>query len=82
MQYEYKVVPFIGRAKLKDKHGAQKVATQLQNVIDQYTAQGWEFYRVDRVQITEDPGFAAAALTGAKVATGGFDVMVFRKSKL
>ncbi|HHE72344.1 MAG TPA: DUF4177 domain-containing protein, partial [Chloroflexi bacterium] len=55
MRYQYHVVPFMGQIKA-GKEGAQNVAQQLQELINHYAEQGWEFHRIDRVQIAVQPG--------------------------
>ncbi len=76
MAYQYQVVPFIG--KIKSNQSAADVAAQLQGVITQYAAQGWEFYQIGDVNIEVQPG-CLAGLFGAKVAYMRFDQIVFRK---
>jgi hypothetical protein len=78
--YVYRVVPFIGHIKSGEKDGAHKVAAQLQQVINEGAGQGWEFYRIDRVQIAVRPG-CLASLLGAQTSYIGFDQIVFRRPK-
>lgn len=78
--YEYRVIPFIGQVKAGDKHGASTVATQLQAMIAEQAAQGWELVQVANVQIQVAPG-CLAGLSGAKVAYVGFDQVIFRRAK-
>jgi hypothetical protein len=78
--YEYKVVPFIGQAKEGDKAGAQKVAEQLQRLINEVVGLGWEYVAVEQVQIAVKPG-CLGALLGVKTAVVNFDQVVFRKPR-
>jgi len=78
MNYQYKVVPFIG--KLKSGESAEIAAQQLQNLISQYTSQGWEFVQLGDVNIEIQPG-CIAALLGQKASYITFDQVVFRKSQ-
>ena len=78
MPYEYKVIPFIGTMKAGDEKGAHKVAAQLEGLIRQ-TA-GWEFYRIDQVQIAVKPG-CLAGLLGVKQSYIAFDQVIFRRSR-
>ena len=78
MPYEYKVVPFIGTMKAGDEQGAHKVAAQLQDLLAQVV--GWEFYRIDQVQIAVKPG-CLAGLLGAKQSYISFDQVIFRRQK-
>lgn len=79
-QYEYLVVPFVGQLKrgVINIENARKVSEQLQAVINQYAQQGWEFYRIDKVDIQITPG-CLAALFGAKVNFITFDQVIFRR---
>jgi hypothetical protein len=78
--YEYKVVPFIGQVKAGEKGAPQKVAGQLEELLNLYTAsgRGWEFYRVDRITIAAQPGCLASWL-GQTAITYGFDQVIFRR---
>ncbi len=78
--YEYKVVPFVGRMDTGDQGGAIKVAGQLQKLINDVAAQGWEFYRIDHVQIQVRLKYSGALLR-AKVAYIGSDQVVFRRER-
>lgn len=79
-RYEYHVVPFVGQLKrgLVNVENAQKVSEQLQAVISRYAQDGWEFYRIDKVDIQITPG-CMAALFGAKVSFITFDQVIFRR---
>jgi len=77
MRYQYHVVPFMGQIKA-GKEGAQNVAQQLQELINHYAEQGWEFHRIDRVQIAVQPG-CLASLFGAQTSYIGFDQVIFRQ---
>lgn len=76
MTYQYQVVPFIG--KIKSGQSAAEVAAQLQTVITQYVAQGWEFYQISDVTIEVQPG-CIASLFGTKMSYIRFDQIIFRK---
>lgn len=80
MDYEHRVVPFLGDVRSRDKDSADKVAKQLQAVIDSNAVGGWEFYRIDQVQIAVQPGCLAGIL-GAKVTMIGLDQITFRRAK-
>lgn len=73
---EYKVVPFIGT--IKGSQGAELVSAQLQDVIDQYAGQGWEFYQLTNTNIEVRPG-CIAGLFGASVTYITFDQIIFRR---
>jgi hypothetical protein len=78
--YTYKVVPFIGTLKggVFNVETAEKVSDQLQELIDTYTQQGWEFYRIDAVQIQIQPG-CLASLFGQRTSWINFDQVIFRQ---
>jgi hypothetical protein len=74
--FQYKVVPFIG--KIKANGNAQEVATQLQTAINQNTTDGWDFHSFNDVNIEVQPG-CLAGLFGAKTAYVQFDQLVFKR---
>jgi hypothetical protein len=77
--HEYLVVPFVGQLKrgVMNVENAQKVSEQLQAVITRYVQQGWDFYRIDKVDIQVTPG-CLASLLGARVSFITFDQVIFR----
>ena len=77
--FEYLVVPFVGQLKsgVFSVENAQNVTAQLQSVINQYGQQGWEFYRIDKVNVQIKPG-CLAALFGASASYITFDQIIFR----
>lgn len=79
-QYEYLVVPFVGQLKrgVFNVENARNVSEQLQALISTHAAQGWEFYRVDKIDIQVTPG-CMAGLLGAKVSFITFDQVIFRR---
>jgi hypothetical protein len=78
--YEYRVMPFVGNLKsgVFTVENAQKVSEQLQAVINQHVQAGWEFYRIDKVDIQITPG-CLASLFGARVSFITFDQVIFRR---
>ena len=81
MNYKYKVVPFLGQLKrgVVSMDNASKVSEQLQELIDRHAAEGWDFYRIDKVDIQISPG-CLAGLFGSKVSFITFDQVVFRRA--
>jgi hypothetical protein len=75
-KYQYQVVPFVGR--IKSSQAAGEVSTQLQGLINQYAAQGWEFYQLCDVNIEVRPG-CLASLFGARVAYMQLDQVILRR---
>jgi hypothetical protein len=78
VDFEYRIVPFIGDVSSRDKRSAQKVADQLQAVINANIGNGWEFYRIDQVQIVVSPG-CLGALFGGSQTTVALDQVTFRR---
>jgi hypothetical protein len=78
MAYQYKVVPFIGR--IKGSQSAADVAKQLEGLISQHSAQGWELYQLSDVNIEVQPG-CLEGLVGAKASYIRFDQVIFRKTE-
>lgn len=73
----YKVVPFL--AQITRKETTTDVAGQLQNLINEYSAQGWEYVRLEVVEthIEADAGcFGFGAKPGFNTI---FRMIVFRK---
>ena len=73
--YQYKVVPFIGR--IQGSQSTSDVSEQLQSLINQYAAQGWEFHQINDVNIEVRPG-CLAGLFGAKTSYVKLDQAIFR----
>ncbi|MBI2861646.1 MAG: hypothetical protein HYX89_02380 [Chloroflexi bacterium] len=78
-RYEYRVVPFIGDVVGRDKKTAEKVAAQLNQVISSNIGNGWEFFRIDQVQILVRPGCLGGPF-GAQSSTAGLDMIPFRRA--
>ncbi len=78
-EFKYLIIPFIGKLKrgVFDMESASNVSTQLQELIDQYSSQGWDFYRIDKVNILVQPG-CLASLFGVKAEFLTFDQVIFR----
>ena len=79
--YQYKVVPFIGQIStgLFSRDNAATVSKQLQELINQHSNQGWEFYSVEKINIEIKPG-CIAGLLGRTSNFVSFDQVIFRKS--
>ena len=72
MAYEYKMV----NVNLKN----QDPATYLQSLANEMGLQGWEFYRVDNLDVLSSPG-CLASIFGAKQAVLSYSVATFRHQK-
>lgn len=78
--YEYYVHPFLGQIKrgLVSSETAQTVSEQLLATISHFAAQGWEYYRLDKVDVEVKPGCVAGLLgSGSSFLT--FDQLIFRR---
>jgi hypothetical protein len=79
--FEYTMVqlPPTITVKAKEQQG-NEAAMYLQNLANQYAAQGWEFYRVDTVGVVVQPGCLASVI-GGKSQHFEYYVVTFRKAK-
>ena len=76
MIYQYKTIPFIGESKyLLDPN---LIANQLNKAINTNSSDGWEFYKINNVNIYVEAG-CLPAMFGAKSYEKRFDMLVFRK---
>ena len=78
--YEYKMVQIPRDLAVKIGKAEGAAAQYMQQTIDAYVAEGWEFYRVDSLTITEKPG-CLGGLFGQKEVYHSVGVISFRKSK-
>jgi hypothetical protein len=74
---EYKVVPFTGQS--RGNVSAADIAKQLEIIINQHVAMGWEFWQLADVNIEVQPG-CLAGLLGAKAQYVRLDQVIFRNS--
>ena len=63
----------------KDVRG-QEAAAYLQDLANQMSRDGWEFYRVDTVGVVTSPG-CLGSLFGAKTALTEYFVVTFRRQR-
>lgn len=78
--FEYRILPFLGDIRSRDQRSAQRVSEQLKATIDANIGDGWEFYRIDQVQILVRPG-CLAAIFGARASTMALDQVIFRRDR-
>ena len=76
-QYEYRVEPFIGS--IKESQNIKLVAEQLQSMINKGVSDGWEFDRIDTIQVSVAPGCLAGIL-GAKNSLITYNFVIFRRA--
>ena len=86
MAYAYQVVPFITGLKLKmtSSDDLTKVALALQELIQDWSDQGWEFYRMEQVEVTVSRSFMNSLVFGNGSSNSGvvnLDLVVFRAPK-
>lgn len=74
--FVYRVVPFEGR--IKGKGSAGDVSAQLQSVINDVAAEGWELVTMADVGIEVAPG-CLGGLIGREKAYLRFDQLIFRR---
>ncbi|WP_061324026.1 DUF4177 domain-containing protein [Serratia rubidaea] len=74
--YQYKMVQIPPNISVKAKDNKHGVAAQyLENVVNEYAQEGWEFQRVDTIGIEERPG----CFGGNKQGVVNYYVITFRK---
>lgn len=76
-QYDFKMVQLPKTFTLKQDTG-KEIAAYLEKVAEDMSAQGWEFYRVDTVGVSVQPG-CFATLFGARETMTNYNVVTFRK---
>lgn len=70
------IQPFV--AQQVDEINPAAVAGQLQTMIDQFGSQGWEFYRIDSVDVWVNPG-CFSWLFGGRSNSTQLNLIVFRR---
>ena len=76
MSYHYKTLPFIGES--QGVLDPNLIANQLNREINSNSIDGWEFYKINNVNIYVEAG-CLPAMFGAKSYEKRFDMLVFRK---
>ena len=78
MTKEFKAVPFI--AKITRNDNSEKVAEQIQNLIDENSENGWNYLRLESVQtyIAADNGCFGIGAQPATTTT--FRVIIFERN--
>jgi hypothetical protein len=85
VEYEYRVVVIsrdfeVMKKMFSKANPANIVAKYFAKVIGENTGEGWEFYRVDTINLVEAPG-CLAALFGQRETMTTYNVMTFRRLK-
>ena len=61
---------------MKNEKG-NEAASYLENIINNYSKEGWEFYRIDNIGVELQPG-CLGALSGKKAESNLYYVISFR----
>ncbi|WP_250625923.1 hypothetical protein [Pinirhizobacter soli] len=69
--YEYHMVQVPPNISVSNKQQGNEAATYLQNVVNHYAQNGWEFFRIDQIGVQVRPG-CLAALSGTKTENLAF----------
>lgn len=77
MKYEYKMVQAAPHIIAQKKNIQTAAADYLQELVNQYASQGWEFFRVDEFSTEE----AAGCFSGGKTTSKTYKVITFRREK-
>jgi len=82
MNYQYKMVQISPTIWVSAKEGRDQgvAADYLEEVVNTHAVQGWEFYRIDTIGVTEQPSGCLATLFGSKATNLNYYVVTFRKS--
>lgn len=80
MMYEYKMVQFPLVISFKDGQGAGRVDNMLQQLVDKYANDGWEFYRIDKFTLIEETSISQN-LMGQHDTIYDVGVVSFRREK-
>lgn len=75
---EHKVIPFIPSI-VRNKENSKEVAKQLEEVIDNYTNQGWEYIRLESVQTYIVPDAGCFGLGAKPGYTAYRQMIVFKR---
>ncbi|NOH61126.1 DUF4177 domain-containing protein [Vibrio sp. RE88] len=76
--FKYKMVQVLPNISVDMKnHTGSEAAVYLENVVNEYAEDGWEFHRIDRIGVELQPG-CFAALRGQKAETNIYYVITFR----
>jgi hypothetical protein len=77
--YEYGMIQIPPNIHLStNRNDGQEAARYLQNIVNEWAAKGWEFFRVDTVGVYTPPG-CLASLLGAQASYVQHYVVTFRR---
>lgn len=79
MIYQYKMTQIPSNFVVQDSSGNSSVAAdRLEKLANDYAKQGWEFYRIDTVNVSVKPG-CWGGLLGRRAETAPYCIVTFRK---
>lgn len=78
--YEYRMVQIPRDLSVRMGKAEGVAAEYLQKTVNENVGDGWEFYRIDNLTITEKPG-CLAGLFGQKEVYHSVGVICFRRAK-
>lgn len=79
--YQYKMVQIPpGIAVRASEHRGNEAAAYLEEIVNDYAEEGWEFYRIDSMDIQVQPG-CLGALFGKKGDQDTYYVITFRRPR-
>ena len=78
MNYTYKMVQIPPSVEVKKGESNTGAAAYLQSIVNHEAKQNWEFYRVDEIGVSENPGCLLGFL-GARGPIQLYYVVTFRK---
>lgn len=80
--YEYKMVQVPKNIGVKsNKHKGDEAANYLESVVNQYAADGWEFHRVDTINVSVLPGCLGSIVLSKQAQTDAYNVISFRRER-
>ena len=79
--YEYTMVQIPRNIGVKaSKHKGNEAAVYMERVVNDHTGDGWEFYRVDTINVSVVPG-CLGGLFGKSVQSDSYNVISFRRQR-
>ena len=76
--YKYKMVQVPPNIAVQMKtHKGNEAAAYLENIVNEYATKGWEFYRIDSVGVSLQPG-CFDSIFGKKEESSIYYVITFR----
>lgn len=75
MAYKYKMVQVPPNIIADRRNIKTAAADYLEDLVNEYAEQGWEFYRIDKFSTEEKEG----CMSGGKLTMRSYNVVTFRK---